>query len=216
MAKEGSEELMWARNELKATLASLEADLEDLDESVKIVESTDSRLFGLDDAEVLKRRRYVGHVQTEIRNMRSLVSDTPPPQFVLEHLPSGSGTHVPMTPRAGPGSPFSARYGEDHQAAWAKQEQQMMVRQQDDAMDSISGTLHTISQQASLMGNEIEEHNEMLDDLEQNVDRSEDKMSSAMRRLRKFLRDSEDSKSNWCIMILVFVLMVLLLAVILV
>lgn len=56
----------------------------------------------------------------------------------------------------------------------------------------------------------------MLVDLEQNIDRSENKMSSAMRRMRKFLRDSEDSKSNWCIMILVIVLMVLLLAVILV
>ena len=43
----------------------------------------------------------------------------------------------------------------------------MIMRQQDDAMDSISGTLHTISQQASLMGNEIEEHVEyvvVLDD----------------------------------------------------
>jgi len=91
-----------------------------------------------------------------------------------------------------------------------------MIRQQDHTMDSISGTLHTIAQQASLMGNEIEEHNEMLDDLEQDVDRSENKMGSAMRRMRKFLRDSEDSKSNWCIMILVIVLMALLLAVILV
>jgi len=215
MAKEGSEELMWARNELKATLASLEADLEDLDESVKIVESTDARMFGLDDAEVQKRRRYVGYVRTEIRNMRGLVSDSPPADEYLQ--PSGSGTLVPpITPRAGPGSPFSARYGEDHQAAWAKQEQQMMMREQDHAMDSISGTLHTIAQQASLMGNEIQEHNEMLDDLEQNVDRSETKMSGAMRRMRKFLRDSEDSKSNWCIIILVIVLMVLLLAVILV
>lgn len=33
----------------------------------RIVESTDSRLFGLDDAEVQKRRRYVSHVQTEIQ-----------------------------------------------------------------------------------------------------------------------------------------------------
>ena len=55
----------------------------------------------------------------------------------------------------------------------------------------------------------------MLDDLEQNVDRSGNKISIAMRRLRKFLCDSEDSKSNWCIMILVIVLMALLLAVIL-
>jgi len=196
-AKEGSEELMWARNELKATLASLEADLEALDESVKIVESTDARMFGLDDAEVRRRRQYVSYVRKEIQNMRGLVSDSPP---ALDGLPPSG----------------SARYGEDHQSAWAKQEQQMMLREQDHTMDSIAGTLHTIAQQASLMGNEIEEHNEMLDDLEQNVDRSETKMSVAMRRMRKFLRDSEDSKSNWCIIILMIVLMILLLAVILV
>ena len=59
--------------------------------------------------------------------MRSLVSDTPLPQLALDNLPSGSGTLVPITPRAGPGSPFSARYGEDHQAAWAQQEQQVGV-----------------------------------------------------------------------------------------
>ena len=59
--------------------------------------------------------------------MRGLVSDTP--QALLEeYLPSGSGTHVsPTTPRAGPGTPFSARYGEDHQAAWAKQEQVVSI-----------------------------------------------------------------------------------------
>ena len=59
--------------------------------------------------------------------MRSLVTDTPPAPLVLDYLPSGSGTLVPITPRAGPGSPFSARYGEDHQAAWVQQEQQVSV-----------------------------------------------------------------------------------------
>lgn len=65
-AREGSEELEWAKNELKATLAALEADLEDLEESVKIVETTGARMFGLDAAEVMERRRYVGRVRNEI------------------------------------------------------------------------------------------------------------------------------------------------------
>jgi len=56
----------------------------------------------------------------------------------------------------------------------------------------------------------------MLGDLEANVDQSEQKLSSAMRRMRKFLRDSEEKGSNWCIIILMIVLMALLLAVILV
>ena len=62
----------------------------------------------------------------QVQNMRGLVSDAPP-ALLDEYLPSGSGTPVPMTPRAGPGSPFSVRYGEDHQAAWAQQEQQVSV-----------------------------------------------------------------------------------------
>lgn len=70
-AREESEELVWARNELKATLAALEADLEDLEESVKIVENTGARMFGLEEAEVMERRRYVGFVRKEI-DVRSL------------------------------------------------------------------------------------------------------------------------------------------------
>ncbi|KAH9478510.1 Syntaxin-6 [Psilocybe cubensis] len=222
MAREDSEELMWARNELKATLATLEADLEDLEESVKIVESTDARMFGLDDAEVQKRRRYVGHVRkeiettnnvpSEVQNMRANVSSSP-----SASQPSGSGTQLhAISPRAGPGSPFSERYGDDHQSEWARQEQQIMLQQQDHTMDSIAGTLNTLAQQASLMGQEIEEHNEMLTDLEANVDRSDQKLNDAMRRMRKFLRDSEEKGSGWCIIILMIVLMALLLAVILV
>ena len=70
---------------------------------------------------------------------------------------------------------------EDSQAEWARQEQQvrfrvrmterdrmatderldqMMMRQQDQTIDSIAGTLSTIHEQAGLMGREILEHNE--------------------------------------------------------
>jgi hypothetical protein len=36
----------------------------------------------------------------------------------------------------------------------------MMIRQQDQTIDSISGTLNTLAEQAGLMGREIGEHNE--------------------------------------------------------
>ncbi|KAG8678621.1 hypothetical protein FRC09_019694, partial [Ceratobasidium sp. 395] len=65
-ASAGSEELNWARNELKGTLAALDADLEDLEESVRIVEETGGRLFGVEEEEVLARRKYVVQVRTQI------------------------------------------------------------------------------------------------------------------------------------------------------
>ncbi|KAJ7666253.1 t-SNARE [Mycena polygramma] len=196
--RDDNEELVWARNELKATLAALEADLEDLDESVKIVESTDARMFGLDDMEVQERRRYVAHVRKEIDNMRAEVTSPAP------------------RPTSRPQSPYPERgpAAEDHQGAWAREEQQMMIQEQDRTMDSIAGTLSTLAQQAGLMGQEIVEHNEMLDDLERGVDQTDTKLNGAMRRMRKFLRQSEEKGSGWCIVILIIVLTILLLLII--
>ncbi|KIJ61831.1 hypothetical protein HYDPIDRAFT_183042 [Hydnomerulius pinastri MD-312] len=213
MAHEGSEELVWARNELKATLAALEADLEDLDESVKVVESTGPRLFNLDDTEVAERRKYVVRVRREIEDMRAEVEGTtqtarsrsPYPQ---NSVPSGSRSPLPPT------NQLPQNDDQDEQSQWAREEQQLMIREQDRTIDSISGTLTTLAQQAGLMGQEIGQHVEMLDDLEQNVDRTDTKLSSAMRKMRKFVRDTEETKSGWCITILIIVLLILLLAVI--
>jgi len=94
-------------------------------------------------------------------------------------------------------------------------EQQMIMQEQDKALDAISGTLSTLQEQAGLMGTEIGEHIEMLGDLEQNVDKSQVKLDSSMKKLQKFLRDIEETKSGWCIAILIVVLMILLLLVIL-
>jgi len=66
------------------------------------------------------------------------------------------------------------------------------------------------------MGQEIVEHNEMLDDIERGVEHSNAKLDAAMKRMRKFLRDTEETKSGWCIVILIVILLALLLAVILV
>jgi len=158
--------------------------------------------------------------------------------------PPTSSIHRPPSASESSTLAYSASpYGEDDQTAWAREEQQMMMRQQDQTMDSISGTLNILTQQASLMGQEIEEHNEyaflsnyytlslphspseklinvilssrLLDDLDRNVDRVDHKLQGAMQRMRKFLRDSEEKGSGYCIVFLIIVLLALLLAVIL-
>ncbi|KAL1745490.1 t-SNARE [Schizophyllum fasciatum] len=206
-----SEELVWARNELKATLATLEADMEDLEGSVQIVESTGARMFGLEEAEVQERRAFVEHVRREIENMRAEVSGKP------RSRPPSYASPSPSRPQSriynGTSSP--PKEDEDDQTAWAREEQQMIVRQQDQTMDAISGTLTTLAQQAGLMGHEIGEQVEMLGDLEQGVDRAENKLGSAMDRMRHFMRKSEEKGSGWCIVILIIILCALVLALIL-
>ncbi|TFY76266.1 hypothetical protein EWM64_g7747 [Hericium alpestre] len=214
-ARGGSEELEWARSELKATLAAMEADLEDLDESVRQVctssLSTGARMFGLDEVEVIKRRQYVGHVRREIESMRAEVEGRPQSNHADALSPQANAPKTPLSPSRSP-----RPEGDDHQAAWARQEQQMMIQQQDQTITSIAGTLTTLAEQAGLMGREIGEHNEMLGDLEQGVDQSDTKLSSAMRKMRRFVRDTEEKRSGWCIAILIVILVILLAAVVLI
>ena len=103
--------------------------------------------------------------------MRAEVSGKPrsrPPSYA-----SPSPSRPQSRLYAGTSSP--PREDEDDQTAWAREEQQvriplldqswtllitvqMIIRQQDQTMDTISGTLTTLAQQAGLMGHEINEH----------------------------------------------------------
>ncbi|KAF8609184.1 hypothetical protein BDV93DRAFT_484557 [Ceratobasidium sp. AG-I] len=201
-ASANSEELNWARNELKGTLAALDADLEDLEESVRIVEEAGGRLFGVEEEEVAARRKYVVHVRTQIETMRKEANSTSP-------NPSATGPSR-NTHSADP------EPGEDDQAEWSRLEQEMEVQRQDSTLETISGTLHTLATQAGLIGQEVGEHTEMLTDLESQVDRSDSKLNSAMKKMKHFIRETEETKSGWCIGILIVILCVLLLAVVLV
>ncbi|QRV90864.1 syntaxin 6 [Ceratobasidium sp. AG-Ba] len=114
-ASANSEELNWARNELKGTLAALDADLEDLEESVRIVEESGGRLFGVEEEEVMARRKYVVHVRKQIESMRKEVN-------------SGSSNTRSGTARLSPTADPEPR--EDDQAEWARLEQEVDTLQQ--------------------------------------------------------------------------------------
>lgn len=185
---------MWARNEFKATVAALEADLEDLEENVKIVESTDPRMFAPTHEDVMERRRYVEHVRKEILSMCTDVS---------------SGRLAPT---------YMSQQHEDEvvddQSACAREEQQMTIREQDRTIDSIAATLSNLAHQAGLIGQEIVEHTELLTDLESGVERTDSKRG--MGCMRGFIQQSEERGSGWCLLVLILVLCILLVVVILI
>ncbi|KAL5498992.1 hypothetical protein ACEPAH_1510 [Sanghuangporus vaninii] len=222
---EESEELSYARSELKATLSALEADLEDLEESVRVVETTGASFFGLNETELQKRRKYVRDVRKELDNMRAEVASS-------EGFGSSSTSrYAPSSPTSRPKSTFvdplqrpsngkSNDEDVDEQTEWSRMEQQaavqMIMQEQDKTIDSITGTVVTLTEQAGLMGREIGEHIELLEDLEQNVDRTESKLNKSLKRIKRFVRETEETKSGWCIGILIVILCILLLMVILV
>lgn len=119
---------------------------------------------------------------------------------------------------SGPSSPFrypqSPRDLENQTEEYFHEQQSIMLKRQDETLGTISGVVHVLREQASLMGQEISEQNVMLDDLDHQIDHTESRLSKANRKLNKFVEQNKNSKSSWTILILIIILTCLLFAII--
>jgi len=188
-----SPELASARSDLESALSSLAEDLTDLVESVKVVESNPSQ-YGLSVAEVTRRKRLVQEVGGEIEDMR-------------EELASKvSGGNLPDP------SSFSIGEGEqdDYAAEFEAQQQEVMMREQDQHLDGVFQTVGNLRQQAADMGRELEEQAEMLEVVDNLADRVGGRLQTGMDKLKYVMRRNEDRLSSCCIGVLIVVLIILL------
>ncbi|KAJ3440230.1 hypothetical protein M0812_16286 [Anaeramoeba flamelloides] len=92
------------------------------------------------------------------------------------------------------------------------QEQELIEKEQDDELDAIHGTITRVKEMGNVIGEEIDEHNKMLEDLSDDMDTAKGKLKSAMRKSKKLL-NSKDRGKMCTIFILIIILVVLLIVV---
>ncbi|KAI7238861.1 hypothetical protein KC330_g2338 [Hortaea werneckii] len=185
-----SPELVEGRQELEGTLTDLTADLQDLVDSVKAVESDPGR-YGLSHAEVDRRRRLVGEVGREVEEMHSQLNTTIQTSDArkggggLAHPDSFGAADEDGDPLAGQGDEDDG-YGE-----WEQQRQMEMMHEQDEALDGVFQTVGNLRLQADTMGRELEEQAEMLEDTENIADRVGGKLANGIKKVRHVIEKNE-------------------------
>ncbi|WVF70076.1 hypothetical protein IAT40_004863 [Kwoniella sp. CBS 6097] len=209
------------QNDLSGTLTLLEGDLEDLEESVEVVESMGDK-WGISPSEVRRRRQFVERVKQEIENLRSKISGPSKGKGKGKGKAISNGRYRDE-PEYGYDRDIERGAGagagdddDDFEEAkrWEAEQQQLFVQKQDDTLGVISGTLHTLASQAGLIGHEVHTQSEMLDDLGNRVDHTDSKLRKISRTMQDFIRRNEETKSGWCIGILIVILIILLMLVI--
>ncbi|KAF1817547.1 hypothetical protein P152DRAFT_463658 [Eremomyces bilateralis CBS 781.70] len=196
-----SPELSEARTELESTLQDLSADLRDLVESVKAIESDPYR-YGLEIDEVERRRRLVEEVGGEVEDMHEELKKTV--QEVEQNNQSHGGRNLDMLPDPD-------EFDEPDQYAAFEQERQMeLMHEQDQALDGVFKTVGNLRSQADTMGREIEEQDELLKDVDVVADRVGGKLQSGIKKIGQVIKKNEDPLSSCCIAVLIFVLILLL------
>ena len=175
-----SPELAQARGELETNLQDLSTDLQDLVESVRAAEKDPFR-YGLDVEEVGRRRRLVEEVGGEIEDMREELV-----KAVAGAHVHGGGMRLPSPSAFDAESPR-----EDDYAAFEQQRQVEIMHEQDEALDGVFKTVGNLREQAHVMGRELEEQGEMLDEVDTLTDRLGGKLQGGMKKITTIIRKNE-------------------------
>ncbi|KAI9266686.1 t-SNARE [Phascolomyces articulosus] len=202
-----NQELLWTADELNSCLEAIEQDLDDLDEAFAVSQANPGK-FNLNASELNLRRSFLAESRNKIQSIRNTMANPPAKnRWTGKDLDTGESSSSYRSNR----EQDNDRYIEDEH-----QQQMIMMQEQDTHLDSMSGTLVNLKEIAGTMNQEFDDQAMILDDLGDQVDRSQGRLQRAMGRVKEILRKEEESKSGYCICCLILVLIILLVLVIII
>lgn len=210
------EELEYMTNELRNSVRSIEWDLEDLEETVSIVEKNPKK-FKIDEFELNDRRNFIERTRAAIKEMKNQIS-SPSSRSV-----NGSGeasAKQALLASNGPSRPQDryTRLDGDMERANQRyiddtlQQQQLLMSTQDDHLDMIGSSVGVLKNMSHHIGNELEDQNAMLDDFRHDMDHTETRLDQTMKKMAKVMHMSNDRR-QWCaigVLLVVLTLVIIL------
>ncbi|XP_072367831.1 syntaxin-6 isoform X2 [Scyliorhinus torazame] len=155
------EECDWTTNELRNSLRSIEWDLEDLDETISIVE-TNPRKFNLDPAELSKRKAFITSTKQTVKEMKDHMSSSS-----VQALAEQKNRQTLLSTKGSQGlNSTSDKYNRLDQELQAVNshfiedqhaQQQLITEQQDDQLELVSGSIGVLKNMTQKIGNELDE-----------------------------------------------------------
>nr|XP_006206284.1 syntaxin-10 isoform X1 [Vicugna pacos] len=196
----GREELDWTTNELRNGLRSIEWDLEDLEETIGIVEANPSK-FKLPAGDLQERKVFVERMREEVQEMKDhMVS--PAAIAFMERNNRETLTSKPATLKSSSdlldASVVSAtsRYIEEQQAT-----QQLIMDQQDHQLEMVSGSIQVLKHMSGRVREELDEQGIMLDAFAHEMDHTQSRMDGVLRKMAKVSHMPVTADSGvplWC------------------
>ncbi|XP_055091708.1 syntaxin-10 isoform X1 [Symphalangus syndactylus] len=205
----GREELDWTTNELRNGLRSIEWDLEDLEETIGIVEANPGK-FKLPAGDLQERKVFVERMREAVQEMKDhMVSPTAVAflernnREILAGKPAAQKSPSDLLDASAVSA--MSRYIEEPQAT-----QQLIMDEQDQQLEMVSGSIQVLKHMSGRVGEELDEQGIMLDAFAQEMDHTQSRMDGVLRKLAKVSHMTSDRR-QWCaIAVLVGVLLLVL------
>ncbi|XP_055021122.1 syntaxin-6 [Boleophthalmus pectinirostris] len=196
------EEMDWTTNELRNSLRSIEWDLEDLDETISIVESNPKK-FNLDATELSKRKSFITNTRQTVKEMKEQMSSPAAVSLDKKNKQALLGERGAQGPIWQPGPDKYSRLDRQLQNANSQfieeqqTQQQLIAGQQDEQLELVSGTIGVLKNMSERIGMELDEQAVMLDDFSHEMDNTQSRLDNVMKKLAKVSHMTSDRR-QWC------------------
>ncbi|KAF6021347.1 STX6 [Bugula neritina] len=200
--------------DIKNSIRSIEWDLEDLQETVSIVEKT-PRKFNLTSEEVRERQNFIRTVKHKLATLKdesqfngaeaSKKKNTEKQSLLSTSVHSGGAASQYNTS----GKTSAAAAANSQFIEETQQQQQLMIRAQDEQIDNIGASVKVLKNLSTHIGTELEEQHGLLDEFGHEMENTGSKMDNTMKKIAKVTKMSTD-KRQWCAIGVLLVLVVIL------
>ncbi|XP_069169104.1 syntaxin-6 isoform X2 [Procambarus clarkii] len=193
------EELDWTNTELRNALRSIEWDLEDLEETIGIVEKN-PRKFKIDGGELASRRTFIEHTKEEVKSMKERLNLTKKDRDVTARQPVDDNSPLKMPQVVTHGATRYSRLVNEADSPNSEfvertlAQQQMIMNQQDGHLDQIASSMGTLKNMSRQIGQEVDEQAVMLDDFGHEMETTQSKMENTLSKMAKVMHLSNDRR----------------------
>jgi syntaxin 6 len=186
--------------ELKKSAKAIDFDLQDLEETISIVEN-DRRKFRLSEEEVKSRKMFVQQTRQFVNEIQSAVAGASNAgRSKLTTTAAGGAAGAVMAD--GLNDRFARAADHDNEAFLNNevQRQEYLMRNQDEDLADLSQGVQRLNEIGNTIHDELNTQNRMLEDLDRDVDSTMGRLKANMSKAAKILKDSKD-KGKMCVII---------------
>uniref|UniRef100_A0A7R9W032 t-SNARE coiled-coil homology domain-containing protein n=1 Tax=Pseudictyota dubia TaxID=2749911 RepID=A0A7R9W032_9STRA len=192
-----------AKKHLKRQIKNAESALKDLQTTVTMVESNRMKFAQINDAELHDRRTFVARSRDRIsKAKKDMNSDDVKAKILTDERRKAAR-------RTGEAA---ARNDVERESAEFATEQhtqaQMMLQQQDEALEDLDDAVVRVGQMAGEIHEELGQQNKMLQEMEDDLADAEEKLGMVMGKLAKMLKTKNKCQLGTilCLILIVFIL----------
>ncbi|EMR09567.1 hypothetical protein PNEG_02153 [Pneumocystis murina B123] len=186
-------------NELWKIINEIDDCLIDLEEVVCAVESQPKK-YKISDEEASERRLFVNRVRNDLEQMQKDLNDP------IEDLSYRKDELLKQTVR----DEESLNNSLVMSPKLALKYRKLLEDEQDIQLDHVFGTVQNLREQASIMGKELEEQFELIEEVDMRIERTGEKLKQGFKNMKWVIKRNEDTISSYCIVFLIIILIVLL------